>query len=90
MHIDPIISKLETKQATVGVIGLGYVGLPLALSFVEKGFRTIGFAIVTFDSDFYERGLIHGFPPKVLWLRYRNTSTQMFSTYDLCCRSEIY
>jgi len=29
----------------VGVIGLGYVGLPLALCFAEKGFRTIGFDI---------------------------------------------
>ncbi len=31
MDIDRIISKLEKKQATVGVIGLGYVGLPLAV-----------------------------------------------------------
>ena len=34
------------------------------------------FVIVTFDSDFYERGLVHGFPPKIIWLRCGNTSTE--------------
>ncbi len=38
-----LISKLERKTARVGVIGLGYVGLPLALSFAQKGFSTTGF-----------------------------------------------
>jgi predicted nuclease of predicted toxin-antitoxin system len=28
-----------------------------------------GFTIVTKDSDFYERSLIHGFPPKIIWLQ---------------------
>lgn len=37
--------KIETKQATIGVIGLGYVGLPLAVEFAGKGFRTIGFDV---------------------------------------------
>lgn len=45
MHIGTIIFKIENKQAIVGVIGLGYVGLPLTLCFVEKGFRTIGLDI---------------------------------------------
>ena len=27
-----------------------------------------GFTIVTKDSDFYERSLVYGFPPKVIWL----------------------
>lgn len=34
--------KIKTKQATIGVIGLGYVGLPLALEMVKKGYRVIG------------------------------------------------
>jgi len=36
-------SKIADRSAVVGVIGLGYVGLPLALVFEEAGFRTIGF-----------------------------------------------
>jgi UDP-N-acetyl-D-glucosamine dehydrogenase len=38
--------KIIDRQATIGVIGLGYVGLPLAVAFANKGFRVIGI-----DSD---------------------------------------
>ncbi|MCX6235184.1 MAG: DUF5615 family PIN-like protein [Bacteroidetes bacterium] len=34
-----------------------------------------GYTIVTFDSDFYDLTLISGIPPKVIWLRFGNTST---------------
>lgn len=34
--------KLKSKKATIGVVGLGYVGLPLAVEFALKGFKTIG------------------------------------------------
>lgn len=35
-------SKLNNKEARITVIGLGYVGLPLALAFAEKGFKVCG------------------------------------------------
>lgn len=34
-----------------------------------------GFTIVTFDADFYEINLLKGQPPKILWIRTGNTST---------------
>ncbi len=37
------IAKLQSRAANVGVIGLGYVGLPLALLFTEQGFQVTGF-----------------------------------------------
>ena len=37
--------KLETKTATLGVIGLGYVGLPLAVEKAKAGFKTIGYDV---------------------------------------------
>ena len=37
--------KIEKSQARIGVIGLGYVGLPLILEFIEVGFYCIGFDI---------------------------------------------
>jgi len=37
--------KLRSKQAVVGIIGLGYVGIPLALRFSTVGFRILGFDI---------------------------------------------
>ena len=35
-----------------------------------------GFVIVSKDSDFYQRSLLYGYPPKVVWLRIGNCSTQ--------------
>jgi UDP-N-acetyl-D-glucosamine dehydrogenase len=38
-----IIDKLNKKEAHLGVLGLGYVGLPLAVSFAKAGFQVTGF-----------------------------------------------
>jgi UDP-N-acetyl-D-glucosamine dehydrogenase len=38
-----LIKKIKTKNSTICIIGLGYVGLPLAVNFSSKGFRTVGF-----------------------------------------------
>ena len=40
-----LIKLITEKGATVGVIGLGYVGLPLAAEFARNGFRAIGFEV---------------------------------------------
>ncbi len=40
-----LIARLEQRRAVIGVIGLGYVGLPLVLRFIEEGFRVIGFDV---------------------------------------------
>lgn len=37
-----LLGKLESRKATVGVVGLGYVGLPLATAFAEAGFTVVG------------------------------------------------
>ena len=39
------ISKLKNKKAIIAIIGLGYVGLPLALAYINAGFKVIGFDI---------------------------------------------
>jgi UDP-N-acetyl-D-glucosamine dehydrogenase len=33
---------IATREAVVGIVGLGYAGLPLAMAFAEQGFRVIG------------------------------------------------
>ena len=38
-----ILQKIQSNQEVIGVIGLGYVGLPLAVNFAEAGIKTIGF-----------------------------------------------
>ena len=40
-----LIKKIKGKQARIGIIGLGYVGLPLVLRFCEEGFKVLGFDI---------------------------------------------
>ena len=40
-----LLKKIQNKSVIVGIIGLGYVGLPLALEFVNKGFKVIGFDV---------------------------------------------
>ena len=40
-----LLEKIKSKKHTIGIIGLGYVGLPLALEFVAKKIKTIGFDI---------------------------------------------
>ena len=40
-----LLKKIENRTAVIGIIGLGYVGLPLALEYALKGFKTIGFDI---------------------------------------------
>ncbi len=42
---DILLKKIKSKNFTIGVIGIGYVGLPLALEYAKRGIRTIGFDI---------------------------------------------
>ncbi len=41
-HKLTLLEKINTRQARIGVIGLGYVGLPLAVEFAKAGFTTVG------------------------------------------------
>jgi UDP-N-acetyl-D-glucosamine dehydrogenase len=40
-----LLGRISTRQARVGVIGLGYVGLPLAVEFARQGFEVTGFDV---------------------------------------------
>ena len=40
-----LLKKIEEKSIVVGVVGLGYVGLPLAVEKAKAGFKTIGFDV---------------------------------------------
>ncbi len=46
-----LLQKINENKAVIGVVGLGYVGLPLLMEFVEQGFRTIGFDIDQYKVD---------------------------------------
>ena len=40
-----ILHKIKKKDAKIGIIGLGYVGVPLSLSFINSNYKVIGFDI---------------------------------------------
>jgi UDP-N-acetyl-D-glucosamine dehydrogenase len=54
--LDHLLSKISQRTARVGVIGLGYVGLPLLLLFEESGFEVVGFDTAPAKVDSLARG----------------------------------
>lgn len=53
---EQLIQKINNKTATVAILGLGYVGLPLAVVFAEAGFKVIGVDPVVEKVDLINRG----------------------------------
>src|SRR3954447_2277627 len=51
-----LLEKLEHREAHVAIIGLGYVGLPLAVAFAEAGYRVTGIDLDTRKVDAIRRG----------------------------------
>ncbi len=51
-----LIHKLKNKQALIGIIGLGYVGLPLALRYCEVGYSVLGFDVDPNKADAVNKG----------------------------------
>jgi UDP-N-acetyl-D-glucosamine dehydrogenase len=45
ISIEELKRRMETREARIGIVGMGYVGLPLALLFSNEGFRVTGFDI---------------------------------------------
>jgi UDP-N-acetyl-D-glucosamine dehydrogenase len=52
LDIDALIARFAERSAKIGVIGLGYVGLPLVRSLAQQGFSVLGFDV---DADKVER-----------------------------------
>jgi len=42
---DVLVAKAQDRSALIGIVGLGYVGLPLAMEFARAGFRVLGFDV---------------------------------------------
>jgi UDP-N-acetyl-D-glucosamine dehydrogenase len=51
-----LVDKLNSKTAVIGIVGLGYVGLPLMLRYCETGYNVIGFDIDQAKIDALNRG----------------------------------
>jgi UDP-N-acetyl-D-glucosamine dehydrogenase len=51
-----VVDKFQSKKAIIGIVGLGYVGLPLALRYSEEKFKVIGFDIDLFKVNKINEG----------------------------------
>ena len=51
-----LLAKLDQRTATIGVVGLGYVGLPLLLRFADAGYKVLGLDIDHSKVDKFNRG----------------------------------
>ena len=47
------------------------------------------FCIVSFDEDFFELQLLRGFPPKLIWLRFGNSSTERIANRLIGIRNQL-
>ncbi len=56
MQVDTILDKIRTKEFKVGIIGLGYVGLPLMWTFHQNGMPVIGFDIDQYKVNCLKEG----------------------------------
>src|SRR5512146_1664590 len=54
-----LLTRIEQRRALVGVIGLGYVGLPLAVAFAEAGFGVLGFDVDHARVEALNAGVCH-------------------------------
>lgn len=54
-----LLTRIDQRRARVGVIGLGYVGLPLAVAFAQAGFRVLGFDVDRARVDALNAGICH-------------------------------
>jgi UDP-N-acetyl-D-glucosamine dehydrogenase len=55
-HFEQLRAKIENRQARVGVVGLGYVGLPLAVEFAGAGFNVTGIDVDQSKVEAIQRG----------------------------------
>lgn len=53
---EELLKKIANRELTVGVVGLGYVGLPLAVEKAKAGFKTIGFDVQQEKVDLVNEG----------------------------------
>ena len=55
-HQAEVLEKLRSRQALIGIVGLGYVGLPLSLTYAEVGYRVLGLDIDQAKADAINQG----------------------------------
>lgn len=82
---------LRDKTCTIGVIGLGYVGLPLAVEYAKKGIKTIGIDVVEEKVSMLNRGENYIADINTDWVKEIVDSKTFYATTDfsVCSQCDI-
>lgn len=82
--IKSILQKIEKKELKIGVIGLGYVGLPLAVEFAQAGFKVCGIDMNKAKVNKVNRGInyIPDIAPNILNKLVKNGFLKAYSDYS--------
>lgn len=83
-----LLEKIRSTNLTIGVIGLGYVGLPLAVEFARKGIKTIGIDVVEEKVRMLNRGENYIKDISDEWVRQVVENKTFSSTTDFSACSE--
>jgi len=86
-----LLSKIEKRSAKIGIIGLGYVGLPLTLRFCEENFQVIGFDTDSKKVDMLNKGISYvKHIPSSRISSFLSPNKPLFTaTTDMCRLSEV-
>ena len=86
---DALISRINNRDYTVGIVGLGYVGLPLLAAFHKQGFRVVGIDIDTAKIEAFRTGAsyIKHFPAAEM--QELSASERVRATNDFAIVSEV-
>lgn len=77
---EALLARIQDKQALISVVGLGYVGLPLMLSFAEAGYRVLGIDIDDSKNEKINRG--ESFIQHIPSQRIANVQSKLQATND--------
>ncbi len=88
---DSLYGFIEKKTAKIGIIGLGYVGLPIVLRFCEEGFKVVGFDVdpAKVKSLNNGRSYIKHIPSKSIASLVKKKPSSFYATTDMSLLSKV-
>ena len=90
-YVNKIIKKIQNKEAKVCIIGLGYVGLTIAIEIAEDGFITFGIDIDENKIKLLNEGIsyIHGISEQTIKQLIKNGTFSVSTSYNLVKEADI-
>lgn len=86
-----LFGKIKNKKATVGIVGLGYVGLPLAATFVKKGFRVLGIDLdpIRIEAIRKGRSYVEDVPSREIRTAVQKRKLEVASSYEGLSKADV-